>query len=216
MYFASLGQDARSFAHTDLGMFLSADPPKLWLDGDCWRTDILRSFQRCLIRVESRVGFRLLGHSRTSTELSISWCLGCVLRITVLLESKLSAQNEVLRALDQVFSKDFALFINPSTLTSLPVAEPPTKMLLEVSPISTRDYWSSTRVTIGFLDLPRSLSFISASYTQNNFKHHKHLKTRRSVFWIRKSLNKIKRKKVIYPSSVTIYTFLNYVLESLF
>lgn len=120
------------------------------------RTDILRSFQRRLIRIESRVGFRLLGHSRTSTELSISWCLGCVLRITLLLESKLSAQSEAMKALDQVFIKDFALFINPSTLTSLPapVAELPTDMLLEVSPISTRDYWSSTTVTIGFLDLP--------------------------------------------------------------
>lgn len=198
-------------------MFLSADPAKLWLDGDCWRSDILRSLQRCLIRVESRVGFRLLGHSRTSTELSISWCLGCVLRITVLLESKLSAQPEVLKALDQVFMKDFALFINPSTLTWLPapVAEPPTNMFL---PSPHRITGAQPEWPLGSWTclLPRSLSFISASYTQNNFQHHKHLKTRRSVFWIRKSLNKMTRKEVIYPSSVTIYTFVNYVLGSLF
>ena len=46
-------------------------------------------------------------------------CLGCVLRVIVLLEGELSPQPEVLNALEQVLY--FAPFIFPSILTSLPV-----------------------------------------------------------------------------------------------
>ena len=51
-------------------------------------------------------------------------CLGCVLRVFVLLEGEPLAQSEVLSAIDQVFRKKllfFALFSFPSTLTSLPL-----------------------------------------------------------------------------------------------
>ncbi len=37
-------------------------------------------------------------------------CLGCVLRMIVMLEGKLSVQSEVLSALNQVFSKDISIF----------------------------------------------------------------------------------------------------------
>ena len=43
-------------------------------------------------------------------------CLGCVLRVVVLLEGEPSLQSEVLRALDQVFIKDLSVlyFVNLS------------------------------------------------------------------------------------------------------
>lgn len=96
-----------------------------------------------------------------------------------MLESKLSAQSEVLRALNQVFVKDFSLFIKPSTLTSLPVpaAEPPTNKLLP--PPSFTEVWNflppphsitgaQPEWPLGSWTglLPRSLPFISASYPQ--------------------------------------------------
>ncbi|XP_051533408.1 mitogen-activated protein kinase kinase kinase kinase 6 isoform X1 [Myxocyprinus asiaticus] len=54
-------------------------------------------------------------------------CLGCVLRVIVLLEGEPSAQSEVLSALDHVLlriSLYFAAFSFPSTLTSPPVSAP--------------------------------------------------------------------------------------------
>ncbi len=50
-----------------------------------------------------------LGHSRTFTALCISHSC-CVLRVTVLLEDKPSAQSEVLNALDWVFIKAISIF----------------------------------------------------------------------------------------------------------
>jgi hypothetical protein len=50
-------------------------------------------------------------------------CLGCGLRVIVLLEGEPSPQSEALSGLEQVFIKDLHLssFIFPSILTSLPV-----------------------------------------------------------------------------------------------
>ena len=50
-------------------------------------------------------------------------CLGCVLRVVVLLEGQPSPLSEVLSSLEQVFINDlyFSPFIFPSNLTSLPV-----------------------------------------------------------------------------------------------
>ena len=51
-------------------------------------------------------------------------CVGCVLRVVVLVKGEPSPQSVVLSALEQVFIKDllyFALFIFPLILTSLPV-----------------------------------------------------------------------------------------------
>ena len=50
-------------------------------------------------------------------------CLGCVLRVVVLLEGKPSPQSEVLSTLEHVFIKALsvlALVIFPSNLTGLP------------------------------------------------------------------------------------------------
>jgi hypothetical protein len=41
-------------------------------------------------------------------------CLGCVLRVTVLLESEPSPQFEVLSALEQVYIKDLCTFLRSS------------------------------------------------------------------------------------------------------
>ena len=38
-------------------------------------------------------------------------CIGCVLRVFVLLEGETSPQSEVLRALEQVFIKDLCTFL---------------------------------------------------------------------------------------------------------
>ena len=57
-------------------------------------------------------------------------CLGCVLRVVVLLEGEPLAQSEVLSALDQVFMKDISvlcsnqLSLNPEQ--SLPLKNTPT------------------------------------------------------------------------------------------
>ena len=53
-------------------------------------------------------------------------CLGCVLRVVILLEGETLPQSEVLSVLEQVYIKDlsvlcFAPSIFPSVLTSIPV-----------------------------------------------------------------------------------------------
>ncbi len=58
------------------------------------------------------IGFKLrlwLGHSRTFTELSISYSC-CVFRSIVLLEGEPSAQSKDLKALDWVFIKTISIF----------------------------------------------------------------------------------------------------------
>ncbi len=47
-------------------------------------------------------------------------CLGCVRRVIVMLEGELSAQSEVLSALNQVFMKDISVFSSFRLLWSLP------------------------------------------------------------------------------------------------
>lgn len=130
------------------GMMLDALHTYIW---ECSSLQILSSWMGTIegwtfsglcrdvqsFRFRSRVEFRLLGHSRTFTESSLNWCLGCVLRITILLESKHAAKSEVLRALDQVFTKCSAPFIIPSTFTCLHVPAP--SFALELSPISKQE-----------------------------------------------------------------------------
>ncbi len=81
--------------------------------------------------------WKQLGYSRTFTELSLRqmcvWCcLGCVLRVTVMLEGEPSAQSEVLSAVEQVFIDIFVLcsiwlFLQPWPVSqSLPLKNTPT------------------------------------------------------------------------------------------
>ena len=73
--------------------FFPADPSSVRLDGERHCTAIFRSLQRCSIGFKSGL---LLGHSRP-----FLCCLGCVLRVVVLLEGEPSPQSEVLSALEQ-------------------------------------------------------------------------------------------------------------------
>jgi hypothetical protein len=62
-------------------------------------------------------------------------CLGCLLRVVVLVEDEPSPQSEVLSALEQIFIKDlyFAPFLLISILTRLPlpaVEKHPDRMIL--------------------------------------------------------------------------------------
>ena len=55
-------------------------------------------------------GLATQGHSKTCSQASSALsCLGCVLRVIVLLEGEPSPQSEVLSALEQVFIKDLSV-----------------------------------------------------------------------------------------------------------
>ena len=106
------GYDATSLAHLYLGSFSHSSlhilSSSMRLDGERRCTAIFRSFQRYSIRFKSiqRIVSKPLLH-----------CLGCVLRVIVLLEGEPSPQFEVLSTLEQVLIK--GLF--PSIVPSLPV-----------------------------------------------------------------------------------------------
>ena len=59
-----------------------------------------------------------LGHSRTFLH-----CLGCALRVVVLLESEPSPQSEVLSTLEQVFIKDLCTLLSSSLPRFWPVSQ---------------------------------------------------------------------------------------------
>ncbi len=83
--------------------FFTSSPLKLCQVG--WgQTHIFRFLQKYLIGFNPRLW---LGHSKTFTVLCISHC---VLRVTVLLKGKPSAQSEVLNVLDWVFIKAISIF----------------------------------------------------------------------------------------------------------
>ena len=101
--------DATSVAHLYLESFsrssLQILSSSVWFDGERRYTVIFRSLQRCLIKSEL-----WLGHSRTFRDLSQSLCcLGCVLRVVVLLEGEPSPKSEVLTALEKGFIKDLSV-----------------------------------------------------------------------------------------------------------
>ena len=117
-----LGYDAASLAHLYLESFshssLQILSSSVRLDGERCCKAISRSLQRCSIGL-------WLGHSRTLRldPKPLLHCLGCVLRVVVLLEGKPSPQSEVLSTLEHVFIKALsvlALVIFPSNLTGLP------------------------------------------------------------------------------------------------
>ena len=63
------------------------------------------------VRLGSSPGFgwATQGHSETSVQKPLLHCLGCVLRVVVLLEGEPSPQSEVLSPLEQAFIKDLSV-----------------------------------------------------------------------------------------------------------
>ena len=72
------------------------------------------------VRLGSSPGLRL-GHSRKLVSKPLLRCLGCVLRVIVVMEGEPSPQSEVLSRFSSRISLYFALFSFPFILTSLPV-----------------------------------------------------------------------------------------------
>ena len=67
------------------------------------------ALQRCLDRVEVRALAGPLKNIRRLVPKPLLRCLGCVLRVVVLLEGEHSPQSEVLSPLAQVFIKDLSV-----------------------------------------------------------------------------------------------------------
>ena len=99
--------------HTCFGEFLpffSADPLKLYEVG--WGAS-LRSYFQISLEIFNRVKVRALVwvplDIQRPVPKALVCCLGCVLRVIVLLEGEPSPQSEVLSALEQVFIKDLSV-----------------------------------------------------------------------------------------------------------
>ena len=108
-----LGYDATSLAHLYLGSYshsLQILSSSVRLDGERLCTAIFRSLKRCLIdRVQVQALAGPLKDIQRLVPKSLLRCLGCVLRVVVLLEGEPSPQSEVLSALEQVFIKDLSV-----------------------------------------------------------------------------------------------------------
>ncbi len=101
--------DATSFDHHHLAIICHSSSCLFTFQAlSSWmgQMHIFWFLQKYLIGFKTRLW---LCHSRTFTELSISHSC-CVLRVTVLLEGKPSAQSEVLNALDWVVIKVISIF----------------------------------------------------------------------------------------------------------
>ena len=90
-----------SFSHSSL-QILSCS---VKLDGESHWTAIFRSLQRCSIGFKSG----LWRDIQRLVPKSLLRCLGCVLRVVVLLVCEPSPQSEVLSALQQVFIRDLSV-----------------------------------------------------------------------------------------------------------
>ena len=108
-----LGYDATSLEHLYLGRFspfFSADPLKLCQVG--WGASLHSYFQvspEMLDRVQVRAVAGPLMDIQSLVPKPLFRCIGCVLRVVVLLEGEPSPQSEVLSALEQVFIKDLSV-----------------------------------------------------------------------------------------------------------
>ena len=69
-------------------------------------TTIFRSLQRCSIQVQVQALAGSLKNIQRLFPKPLLLCLGCVLRVVVLLEGEPSPQSEILSALEQVFIND--------------------------------------------------------------------------------------------------------------
>ena len=93
-----------------LGILLSADPLKLCHVG--WGASLHSYFQvspEMFDRVQVRCLVGPLKDIQKPVPKPLLLCLGCVLRVVVLLEGEHLSQSEVLRALEQVFIKYLSL-----------------------------------------------------------------------------------------------------------
>ena len=90
--------------------FFSADPLKLYQVG--WGV-LLHSYYQVSPEMLDRVQVRFLAGPLKDIQRLVPKpllrCLGCVLRVVVLLEGEPSPQSEVLSALEQVFIKDLSV-----------------------------------------------------------------------------------------------------------
>ena len=123
-----LGMTLTGLAHLYLEFlpFFSADPLKLCQVG--WGASLYNYCQVSPEMFDQVQGMALAGPLKVIQRLvpkPLLCCLGCVLRVVVLMEGEPSPQSEVLSALEQVFTKDLCTFLCsffPSILTSLPVS----------------------------------------------------------------------------------------------
>ena len=104
-----LGYYATSLAPLYLGSFsfFCADPLKL-----CWGASLHSYFQvspEMFDQVEVRALAGPLKDLQKCVPKPLLNCLGCVLRVLVLLEGEPSSQSEVLSSLEQVFIKDLSV-----------------------------------------------------------------------------------------------------------
>uniref|UniRef100_A0A674BSA2 Microtubule actin crosslinking factor 1 n=1 Tax=Salmo trutta TaxID=8032 RepID=A0A674BSA2_SALTR len=93
-----------SFSHSSLQILSSS----VRLDGERHCTAIFRSLQRCSIRFKSGLAGLQKDIQRLVPK-PLLCCLGCVLRVVVLLKGETLPQSEVLSPLEQVFIKDLSV-----------------------------------------------------------------------------------------------------------
>ena len=87
----------------------SADPLKLWKVGWGAIFSYFQASPEMFDRVQVQALAGPLKDIQRLVPKPLLCCLGCVLRVVVLLEGKPSSQSEVLSALEQVFIKDFSV-----------------------------------------------------------------------------------------------------------
>ena len=123
-----LGYETTTLAHLYLGSFshspLQILSSSVRLDGECHCTAIFRS-PEMFDRVQVRALAGPLKDIQGLVPKPLVHCIGCVLRVIVLLEGEPSPQSEVLSALEQVFIKDPSVFcsvhlsLNPDAATTM-------------------------------------------------------------------------------------------------
>jgi hypothetical protein len=108
-----LRYDATTFAHFDLGSFSHSSLQMLSisvrLDVERCYTAFFQVSPEVIDRVQVRALARPLKDIKRLVPKPLLHCLGCVLRVVVLLEGEPLPQSEVLSTLEQVFIKDLYL-----------------------------------------------------------------------------------------------------------
>ena len=106
--------DATSLAHLYLGSFSNSSPrilsSSVRLDGECCCTAIFQVSPEMFDWVQGRALAGPLKDIQRLVPKPLLRCLGCVLRVIVLLEGEALPQSEVLSTLEKVFIKDLSVF----------------------------------------------------------------------------------------------------------